>query len=250
MSRYFIFVVVFLIFSFFSVIYSQIGFPSFALAGGPLAGWQFNKTDDLNRELRNAGFPELSTNGLFILGGGGFIDIPINEKKQTYLRIGGLGFGFESNQKKQVNDTLSKAVNYNFGMGGISIEFVKSFVNKIDVSCGVFFSTGTLKIDLYQYGNDYGNYNSIFGELSSNGSTTNITRNYVNRFYAVQPQIGIGVLTTKFLYLRLIGGYQFATSGKWRVDNDIEVKNFPSGIKSSGFNISLSANFGIFFRDE
>lgn len=237
----------FLVISLSNSVYSQY-FGNFSLAGGPSAGWSFNKVDDLNKELRNAGFPELSTSGFLTLGGGGFMDFPIGSKGFTFLRIGAMGTGFESKEKKQFNDTLNKAVTYNFGMGGISVDYVKQF-GPVDISGGVLLTTGTLKIDLYQYGNDYGNYNSIFGELSGNSSTTNITRNYVNRFFAVQPQVGVGVFAAKFLYLRLMGGYTVASTGTWRVDNDVEVKNFPTGIKPGGFNLNFSANFGLFLRD-
>ncbi len=224
--------------------YSQF-LPSLALAGGTSVGWHFNPTDDLNNELRNAGFPEVSKNGFFTLGGGGFIDLPL---KKNFLRIGGMGIGFNSNVSKQVNDTLSKAVNYAFGMGGISLEFVK-VIGRVDLTIGAMFSTGTLKLDLYQYGKSYGNYGGIIGEYINNSSSNNITRNFRVRFYAVHPQVGIGVLVTKFAYLKLDAGYLLAAQGTWKVDNDVEVTNFPSGIKANGFTLNLGVNFGIFFRD-
>jgi hypothetical protein len=220
-------------------------FPSLAVSGGPMAGWNFTKTTDLNNELRNAGFPEVSKNGFFTLGGGGFIDLPV---KKNFIRIGGLGIGFSTNIDKKVNDSLTKAVTYDFGMGGLSIEFVKP-IKDFDISIGAMFSTGTLKLNLYQYGIDYGNYNSIFGEFTNNSSSGNITRNFKVRFYSVQPQIGFGFLIKKFLYLKLNAGYLFSAHGKWKVDNSIEVSNFPSGIKADGFNITFGINAGLFFRD-
>jgi len=224
--------------------FAQI-FPNLAISGGFVAGWNFNKTDDLNNALRNAGFPEVSKNGFLTLGGNGFIDLPM---KKNFIRFGGMGIGFSTNFSKQVNDSLSKAVTYNFGMGGVSIEYVKPIKN-FDITIGALFTTGTLKIDLYQYGNDYGNYNSIFGEFTNNSSSSNITRNFKVRFYSVQPQIGIGFLLQKFLYLKLNAGYLFTAQGTWKVDNDVNVTNFPSGIKADGFNISFGINAGLFFRD-
>jgi len=40
----------------FNVSFSQF-LPSLAIAGGPFAGWHFNNTDELNAELKKAGFP-------------------------------------------------------------------------------------------------------------------------------------------------------------------------------------------------
>lgn len=239
-----IFSVVILLFAGYNLSYAQL-FPSLAISGGPIAGWHFIKTTDLNTELVNAGFPEVSKNGFFTLGGGGFIDLPL---KKNFIRIGGFGMGFSSNVSRQVNDTMSKAVTYSYGMGGISIEFVKP-IHNFDITLGAQFATGTLKLDLYQYGASYGNWNNIFGETGSNSSSSNITRNFKVRFYSVQPQIGFGLLLKKFLYIKLNAGYLLSTNSTWKVDNDVDVQNVPSGIKTDGFNISLGINAGLFFRE-
>ncbi|HEY3250477.1 MAG TPA: hypothetical protein VGK25_05110 [Ignavibacteria bacterium] len=225
--------------------FSQI-FPSLALAGGPSAGWFFNPVKDLNNELKLAGFPEFSENGYFTLGGGGFIDLPTGK---NFLRIGGFGNGFTTKQEKKYGDTLTKAANYSLGLGGLSFEYVKTFGNIFDIHIGAQFATGKLILELYQYGSPYGNYGTIFGELQSNGSSTNLSRVFTSRFYSAQPQLGIGLLLKKFIYLKLDAGYQLAGMGSWRVDNDVEVKNFPKDITSKGFSINLGLNFGLFIRD-
>ena len=227
----------------FRVSYAQL-FPNLAIFGGPSAGWHFNNTNDLNNELSKAGFPKVA-NGFLTLGGAGYIDLPM---KVGFFRIGGMGTGFSTNLSTAVNDSLTKALNYNFGMGGLSVEYVRPFGN-FDIIGGALFSTGTLKLDLYQYGKDNGNYNSIFGEFSNNSSSQNITRNFKVRFFSVQPQISLGLLLKKFLYVKLTGGYLITANGTWKVDNNIDVPQFPKGIKANGFNINLSVNAGIFFRD-
>jgi hypothetical protein len=224
--------------------YAQL-FPSLAISGGPTAGWHFMKTDVLNSELQKAGFPQVSTGGFFTLGGGGFIDLPL---KKNFIRVGGFGTGFSTNLSRQVNDTLTKALDFSYGMGGISIEFVKPF-GSFDITIGAQFATGTLKLNLYQYGSSYGNWNSIFGETSSNSSSSNITRNFKVRFYSVQPQIGFGLLLKKFIYFKLNAGYLLSTNGTWKVDNDVNATSVPTGIKTDGFNINLGVNIGIFFRE-
>lgn len=227
-----------------NIAYGQM-FPSLAVAGGPSAGWYYIKVDDLNNELIKAGFPEISSSGFFTLGGGGFIDLPFNN---DFLRIGAMGTGFETNEELKVNDSLSKAVNYSFGMGGVSLEYAV-YLGKLDISFGALFTTGTLKLDLYQYGNDAGNYSSVFGGFANNSSSQNVTHNYKVRFYGAQPQVGIGILLKKFIYLKVNAGYYFGAMGTWRVDNDIKVTNFPSGVKPNGLNINLGLNFGLFFKD-
>ncbi|MCI0448820.1 MAG: hypothetical protein L0Y79_03420 [Chlorobi bacterium] len=247
MTRKIIFFSLFLLISgLFSLSHSQF-LPSLALAGGPSAGWHFNDTKDLNLELKNAGFPEMSENGFFTLGGGGFIDLPM--QKKNFIRISGFGSGFTSKQSKRINDTLTKATNYSLGQGGIGLEYIIPLGNMLDITIGALFSTGTLKLELYQYGNDYGSYNTIFGELTSNGTSSNLSRVFRSRFYSVQPQVGLGLMLRKFLYLKIDVGYQLSSQGTWRVDNDVEVENFPETIKSNGLIINAGLNFGIFFRD-
>lgn len=219
--------------------------PNLAIFGGPIIGWHFDKVTDLNNELKNSGFPEVNKNGFLTMGGSGYIDLPF---KKNFLRIGGMGIGFSTNLSRNVNDSLTKAVNYAFGMGGLSLEYVKPIRN-FDIIFGAVFSTGTLKIDLYQYGKDNGNYSSIFGEFTSNSSSQNVTRNFKVRFYSVQPQLSFGFLVKKFLYFKLCAGYLLTANGTWKVDNDVDVPGFPKGIKADGFTISLGVSAGIFFRD-
>lgn len=234
-----------IIFCFLGTSYSQF-LPSFAFAGGIRAGWIFNPVKELNTELKNAGFPVMPESGFFTTGGGGFIDLPM---KGNFLRIGGFGSGFTSKQTAAVNDSLTKDANYSLGQGGISFEFVMPLSKIFDFSLGTQISTGTLQLELYQYGKDLGSYNTIFGELQSNGSSSNLSRIFKTRFYAIQPQLGIGILLKKFMYIKIDCGYQLGAQNTWRVDNDVKVNDFPEGIEPKGLVLSLGLNFGLFIRD-
>lgn len=218
----------------------------FAIAGGPIAGYHQTKIEDLNAELIKAGFPELPK-GNFTLGGQGFIDLAI--PKKGFLRISGFGIGFTTKRDKQINDTLTKAVTYGLGMGGLAVDYVKNF-GRFDITCGSQFSIGSLSLDLYQYNQNSGDWNHIFNTFGSNSNTGNITKNFRVLIFGVQPQVGFGILLKKYLYLKANFGYMFGFNNKWKVDNGIETVNVPEGIKPSGFNFNLGINLGIFFRDE
>lgn len=238
-------IVIIVFFAMLTNVHSQF-LPSLALAGGFMAGWHFNPVKNLNAELKNAGFPEMSESGFFTTGGGGFVDFPI---KGNFLRIGGFGNGFTSKQTKQYSDTVKKDANYSMGQGGLFIEYVIPLGKIVDFSFGTQLATGTLQLELFQYGSGYGNYNTIFGELQQNGSSTNLSRTFKSRFYSVQPQVSIGILARKFLYFKIDAGYQLSAHNKWRVDNDVEVQNFPAGIEAKGFVINVGINFGLFIKD-
>jgi len=161
-----------------------------------------------------------------------------------------MGIGYSSHQEAAYGDSMTKAATYNFGMGGLSIEYVRGLSSVVDLSFGALFTTGTLKLDLYQYGSSYGSFGQIFGELGNNSGSNNLTRDFSVRFYGVQPMIGVGVLIKKAFYLRLQAGYNVAIMGTWKVDNSIPVNDFPTTIKPNGFNINLGIDFGLFFRED
>ena len=229
--------------------YAQMGFPNIALAGGPTAGIYFNNTDELNTQLKLAGFSEFPKQFL-TLGGGGFIDFEVSSRKSSdFFRIGAFGNGFSSHKENNIGDTLTKAATFDMGMGGFSVEYVKCITSVFDITAGLQIATGSLKLDMYQYRKDFGNYPLIWGEFGGSNGSQNITRNFKVHFYSFEPQLGLGLLVKKAFYLRLQAGYNIAALGKWKADNDVEVSNFPTGIKGNGFSVKLGLNFGIFFRE-
>jgi len=86
------FSVIIIFFLTFNISYSQLIPKKFSIAGGPTIGWFFNNTDDLNAEMTKIGMPAFSTDGFLLLGGGGFVDVPL--KSIRWLRVGGSGEGF------------------------------------------------------------------------------------------------------------------------------------------------------------
>lgn len=221
-------------------------FPRFSIAGGPTVGVQFQNMDAINTQMNQIGIPSFPTDGLLILGGGGFIDLPI--KGFTWMRLGGSGTGFTYEREYTTPDNISKTAYYSYGSGGISIEYVRPLGKAIDITGGVYLSTGTLNIQLYQNTAGYGNWNTIFGEIGGSLPSENISRNLSMRFYSAQPMVGIGVFLAKFMYAKLNAGYFFATNGDWYVDNETPVSNVPSGISANGFNVNFGLNIGLFTK--
>lgn len=239
--RFIVLIVILFLFQFKNS-YSQL-FPRFSIAGGPTVGWQFNKTDDINAEMRKIGVPEFPKDGFLTLGGGGFIELPI--KGLTWLRLGGSGTGFTS--KRQItSNNITKTVYYSYGSGGVSFDYVTHFGKRVELTFGALFSTGRLSIELFQNTAGFGNWNTIFGEIG--GSSENISRKLSVRFYSAQPQIGFGAFVTSYMYAKLNAGYLFSANSDWKVDDNIPVTNAPSGIKADGFNVNFGINLGLFTR--
>jgi hypothetical protein len=216
----------------------------FTIAGGPMVGYYASSVTDLNAELVKAGFPEISKNGFFTIGGGGYIDIPMVQG----LRIGGYGFGYSESQTSISNTTAVNfqwSVKYSYSGGGITIEYAKFLGEKFDFTLGGALGMGSLKIDLYRHAPS--NY---WNSGTSLWDTTNSSKQlkYSSQTYTIEPRIGIGYQVNNFLNFKLNAGYAFAIQSTWKVDDVLEVQNVPSGIKAQGLNIGLCMNVGLFLK--
>ena len=228
-----------------NITYSQLIPKRFSIAGGPTIGWFFNNTDDLNAEMTKIGMPAFTADGFLLLGGGGFVDLPLKSVK--WLRVGGSGEGFTA-QNTITTGNITRTAYYHYGSGGISLDYVKSFGKTIELTLGAYLATGKLTIQMYQNNSSFGNWNNIFGQYGGDSTTQNFSNKLSVRFFSARPQIGLGVFLTSFLYAKLNAGYQFSANNSWYVDDDIPVTDAPSGIKADGFIINFGLNFGLFIK--
>jgi len=239
------FSVIIIVFLTFNISYSQLIPKKFSIAGGPTIGWFFNNTDDLNAEMTKIGMPAFSTDGFLLLGGGGFVDVPL--KSIRWLRVGGSGEGFTT-QSQITSGNITRTAYYHYGSGGISLDYVKSFGKSIELTLGAYFATGKLTIQFYQNNSSFGNWNNIIGQYGGDSTTQNFSNKLSVRFYSARPQIGLGVFITSYLYAKLNAGYQFSANNSWYVDDDIPVTDAPTGIKADGLILNFGLNFGLFIK--
>jgi hypothetical protein len=241
MKKLYLFVLCILLIS--NISFSQLG-GRFTFAGGPTIGYYASSVTDLNTELVKAGFPQISQKGFLTIGGSGYVDIPMIPG----LRVGGYGFGFSESQTSQqaMTAVYSKfSVKYSFSGGGITLEYVKFFGEKIDFTIGGAIGIGSLNIDLYQHSpSAFGSGTSSLWDTSNNSKQLH----YSSQTYTFEPRIGIGVQVNNFLNFKLNAGYAFAIQNTWKVDDVLEVQNVPSGIKAQGLNIGLCMNIGLFLK--
>jgi hypothetical protein len=226
-----------------NISFSQIS-GRFTIAGGPMVGYYASSVTDLNAELVKAGFPEISKNGFFTIGGGGYIDVPM----VPGLRLGGYGFGYSESQTSEVTAALIKynnSVKYSYSGGGLTIEYAKFLGEKFDFTAGGAIGFGTLKIDLSKH-SPAGNWSGNSSFWDSTFSSRQLK--YSSATYTIEPRVGIGYQVNNFLNFKLNAGYAFAIQGTWKADDVLEVQNVPSGIKAQGLNIGLCMNVGLFLK--
>ena len=219
-------------------------FGKFSLFGGPMIGWQIPNVDEINKQLVVSGLPELSTDGYFTIGGGGYMDVP----KIDGLRIGGLGTGFSTETSIVTSNNITKRVNYKIGYGGVSLEYVKPLGDIIEVTGGATLATGELVIDIYQYQNGSTSWTQNWNELTNTSSSQNISRSMALRFYSATPKVGLGVFLRSYLYAKINVGYMLSANSGWTGENGEEINDAPSDIKADGLVFDFSLNFGLFFK--
>ncbi|MDD5363200.1 MAG: hypothetical protein PHN88_13790 [Ignavibacteria bacterium] len=214
-------------------------FNKFSIAAGPVFGWNVPSFTDLNNELKKAGMDEFSKSGVFATGGGGFIDIPVIKG----LRLGGYGYGF-STSKTTTLISNSKVADFSYSAGLLSIEYSRKLGKRFDWTVGAMVGIGSTNLKLSNFTNSLKewNINNYLGDTISSGSTASIK----STSYSFIPQAGIGFQATKFLYFKLNAGYLLTVNSKWKLDDIIELNNFPTGIKSDGLMFNLGIYLGLF----
>ena len=159
------------------------------------------------------------------------------------LRIGGMGFSGSMSRDAVVNNVNYEA-KYSIGGGAVTIEYTLPFIKKIAVSVGTLIGGGVLEIDLYQNSGSF-NWNNLWQEFSS-GQTNNISHKIQNKFFTLAPTINADIPVTRFIALRIGGGYLFSIGDNWEIDNAKTIGGVPSGLNGNSFFIQTGVFLGFF----
>ncbi|MCX7876647.1 MAG: hypothetical protein N2321_10845 [Melioribacteraceae bacterium] len=213
----------------------------FGAAGGVSPTFIFTNLDMLNKEIKNFGLPEMSNN-LFTFGGGGYVYLMIVEN----LRVGGIGFGGSKSVKGSVflsGNKLNREVDYDFGFGGLTLEYSLPFIKGVAVSVGVIFGGGTQVISIYESKGNY-NWNNVWPSNSNFAST--VSNEIKNNFFSITPTLNIDLPLTRFVALRIGGGYILNFSDEWKLNNEQSLFNVPKDLTSNNYFIQTGIYFGFF----
>ena len=228
----------------------------FGGGGGFTPGWIFPKFDELNKELKQFGVPEFNNSGFFTSGGGGFIYLGFIKN----LRVGGMGFsGSKSvsgigstlilidklyNQNTQL-ENLNKEVDYSIGGGGLTIEYTLPLVRTFGISVGTIIGGGSTQIDIYKNSGSF-SWDNVWTDILSPVSSTNTHRTIKNSFWFFTPTLNIDIPFLRFMIFRIGGGYQVTFANSWKIDNDNDLSNVPSGLNGNSFYIQTGILVGFF----
>ena len=214
----------------------------FGIAGGINPAYVFPNLDPLNTKIKSLGLSELSNSGMVLWGGGGYAYIMVVDN----LRLGGIGLSGSIGTSAN-SSGLNREVDYNMGLGGVTVEYTLPFIRYVAVSVGTILGVGSQSIEIYENWGDYSWDNSFpqppYVSWSGNGSTyTKIT----NTFFTVTPTLNIDVPFSRFIALRVGGGYILNFNDKWKVNNGRDINSVPSDLTSNNFFIQTGIYFGFF----
>ena len=225
---------------------------SFFSVGGGILGAYF--IPDLSAFNTNVAQPFVGSSykqQVWMVGGQGFITIPWVKN----LRLGGIGMSGTSSDCGCTTDTITKdsiAVNryltYSVGYGALTIDYVLPLhTGRFHIVPGIALGYGAVNIYARQAANriNFDINNEFSGNPPDNVYTTHT---YTSHFFLWMPQLQFEYSPIGLLMFRLTAGYQGTSMGSWSVDNGVSLGNTDnlSGIKGSGFVLSLGAFLGLF----
>lgn len=211
----------------------------FGGGGGYVPAWYIPKVDELNSQINALDIPELSTSGLYVSGGAGFIYIGFVK----YLRVGGMGYS--GTMSTSINeDGINKEAVYSIGGGGLTIEYTLPFIKDLGLSLGATIGAGSMSIELY---NNSGvqEWNGLWTDLEQ-GNNNNSYKKLTNSYWVFSPTLNFDIPVYRFVVFRLGVGYQLTFGDDWTYDNDQPLNNVPSGMNANSFFIQSGLFIGFF----
>jgi hypothetical protein len=208
----------------------------FGAAGGFTPIYVMPNVNPVNDLVRQFGIKELSTSGMITWGGSGYAYIMMVDN----LRIGGMGISGSMNTTGSVSG-FDKEVIYNYGLGGLTVEYTLPFINRIAVSVGSVIGVGSSSVEFYK---NKGNIN--WSDVINKSNDENESRKYTNTFFTLTPTLNVDMPLTRFMAVRVGCGYVLSFNDGWKVDNEKTLNVVPSDMTSNSFFIQTGIFLGLF----
>ncbi|MCF8241104.1 MAG: hypothetical protein K9J16_06940 [Melioribacteraceae bacterium] len=239
-KKYFYLIVFLFGFSSISIAQNEVGWISkFGTAVGFTPYYLMPDYSELNKQLPAFGVDDFS-GGLFSYGGGGYIYILVVEN----LRIGGTGFNGTASETKFFNG-FDREVIYSVGGGALTIEYTIPSIRNVAVSFGAMIGAGSQEIEIFRNNQNF-SWNGVWSEFSASPDADSYSRKLTRDYYILSPTINVDIPLNRFIAFRIGGGYLFTLGNDWTTENEIELTNVSSGLKSDSFFIQTGIFLGFF----
>ena len=216
------------------------------LFAGFTPGWLNIDVQPFNDFIVKAKGAPLSDNGMFMYGGAGAIYIIVLPN----VRIGGVGM---SGSLKSTNldavSNIRRDAQLNAGFGGLTIEYVIPFNERLDLSMGGMIGWGGVDLTV-RAGNGLANTwdaeQTMLGSVGLPSPTNNVTRVYSGRFFVLVPSVNLEYSFLAYLAGRIGVSYVGMMLPSWQVDSNYDLLNVPSSVSGKGFMVQAGLFLGTF----
>lgn len=215
--------------------------PYFALGGGYLGSFMFNKFDDFNNMLKSQNFNvDKFKSPVYLSGVSFFTAIGVIKN----MRVGFTGMGQTLTNEKDIiinNVKYKQGVEYSTYFTGFSVDYALPLFKSFAVVPSVIFGYNSLSIEAYQQKSSYS-----WSDYKPGADANNYLNRASGNFWYLQPTLNIEYAVTPFLMVRVAGSYNLNLSSSWTMNKSADLKNVPDGLSNKGFNLQLGAFIGLF----
>lgn len=215
---------------------------------GYVPGWLFVDVKPINSFIVANKGTALKDNGVYLNGIGGSAFIMFIDN----LRVGGMGMSGKTSSTNLDPSGVRRDVEMNVGFGGVTVEYVHSLAERLNLSVGTMLGTGGVDLTLRQtngallnWNGEWGNFGN--GNYNQTGSQViNSTRKLTGSYFVYVPSVSLEYGILGWLGARLGISYVGMAFPSWDVDEQYELLGVPSNVSGRGFMINAGLFVGTF----
>jgi hypothetical protein len=213
--------------------------------GGFTTGLLFLDAGPINTFLSGGKAGNLSTGGVFLMGGAGSAYIMVLRN----FRVGGVGMsGSISSSVLDAATGVRRDAQLKAGYGAVTIEYALPLIDRLDLIGGLALGTGGIDIILRKSNGAQSTWN---GEQASLGGTDvsatgNITRTLSGKFFVWVPSVNLEYAFLGWMGVRVGVSYVGMSGPSWKVDSNYDLLNVPSSVNGKGWMVNLGLLVGTF----
>jgi hypothetical protein len=215
------------------------------LFGGFTPGYLMMDVKPINSFITAGRGAALTEGGVFMTGGAGAAYIMVLQN----VRVGGMGLSGALKSSALDGAGIRRDAELSVGMGAMTIEYVLTMAQHLDLALGGTLGWGFMELTLRQ---SNGGANTWLGEqlqfsgLASTVVPPNSARILSGSFFLWAPTVNVEYAALGWLAFRVGATYSVMSFPSWRVDGKYDLLGVPSDVNGKGLMIQAGILVGLF----
>jgi hypothetical protein len=214
------------------------------LFGGFTPSYLMPDLGGINTFLVGAKASPLSTSGVFLWGGAGAAYIVVVPN----LRVGGMGLSGGLTSSALDGSGIRRDADLRIGWGGVTVEYVFTVVERLDVAVGTLIGHGGLDLTLRKSNGGAETWNGEQTQFGAGltGATSTVSRALNGSFWILAPSVNVEYAVLGWMAVRVGASYTAMVGPSWKVDGTYDLLDVPGTISGKGFMVNAGLLVGIF----